>query len=86
MKKKASSPSGKIYFFGSSGEFKAHGKVFLAQIKKSISTGQYLQGKEVAELENVVASLTGRKFGVAVNSSPRIGFRPLIALAPALAR
>src|SRR5512138_2402890 len=69
----------KIEFFGTAREFKSHGREWLRLIGKSISSGQYLQGKDVGQFEHAVSKLSQRKFGIAVNSCTDALYFSLVA-------
>lgn len=57
-----------IPFFATEREFACHRQEILFHIENTLATGQFLQGPEVRDFEGRMASLSGRQYGVAVNS------------------
>jgi dTDP-4-amino-4,6-dideoxygalactose transaminase len=57
-----------IPFFGIAREFAVHRHEIMTRIEDALATGQALQGEPVFEFETRMATLGGRKHGMAVNS------------------
>ncbi|RLI44599.1 hypothetical protein DRO69_07030, partial [Candidatus Bathyarchaeota archaeon] len=68
-----------IPFFGVSREFTAYKSGIMDRVEKVLASGQVLQGEAIEELENKVAALVGRKYGIAVNSCTDALYFALIA-------
>ncbi|MBI4649589.1 MAG: hypothetical protein HY738_24065, partial [Bacteroidia bacterium] len=54
-----------IPFFGIDKFYKQYSPEILALVDSSFSSGKVLMGKEIAELENNLCRISGRKYAVA---------------------
>ncbi len=70
----------KVPFFGTQREYQHHKDAILSIVEKVFETGQMLQSAEVQAFEAKVASLVGRRYGIAVGSCTDALFFALKAL------